>query len=1304
MRVAAEVMLTAREREELAALAGLAATSPRLAQRVRIVLLAAQGMQNKDIADQLGMGRAQVARWRERYVQWRLPGIENSLPRGAPPVKVDLARLAELTAQGRQDSHEPWSTRRLAQELGVSAATISRHWKATGHEPQARNNVPGQVQLPNLSGQTVDIIGLYANGDEHALVLACRAANPPSTAERGVRRVGVTALLDALRELDGHHADGNANGNINSDDADGAPIGWLAFLRKAEREAPEGAALHVLCDNYTTHHHPAVRRWLARHPRIHAHFCGQSASWLRMVQRCFRAIGSGQLQHAMHNAPSILAGIAAYRQHATAGTPFVWLASQADNKRRGEHMPVADLVVSADEGVIASSNPASVEPQEYVLAEATESQPAPQDVLLVTHDVVADPVAPEQLMPPRLTYPLLQRDALMARLQDARRHRCVVVQAQAGSGKTSTLLAWRRLLLSLDYDVAWLSLAAADNTPARFFACLLASLAQTSPHAVRDAGLLIAQHRAQQGQETQESDQPGDSSLEHWVISLVQGLAGHPRELVLMLDDLHRVDDPRIFRALQWLLDYAPPNFHLVLSSRATVPLSLVRTQARGLLTEIGMQDLRFTAEEAALYLAGQPGGIEARDAAEIQRLADGWAMGLQLIAGEFRGRRHPDGRSAHARVVGAAASYFEHEVFDSLSADELELLTAAAICQRLCGPLCAALLGRPGDAARISAGLARLDARMLFITHTGDADGVAWYRQHPLLREVLRARANHMADDHRLALHANAAAWFGANGLTDEAVYHAVQAGDVDSAARRVEACAYDLLARGDLSRLSGLLRRLPAAVLRGRFDLLLVSAYFAMYTSQFDAAQESLARIAARRRSLDGRQRYAEALIRAGLALQQDDLDTVLEMVPTLRDGIPAEADDFSWNCRSNILGWAYVYQGRYDQARAVVEEAGTRGAGTRSRLLGDCVAAMSLAVEGRLAEAERTVREALGKADARGADAIGLSCMTAGLLADILYEVNDTEAAVRLLEPRLNILERASLPDTVLHACRVLSRAHWLAGRRTEAIACIDRLEAYADRFQLDRLRAEAHALRLRCHQELGEMQGTNTALRQLEAMERRHDGSHTETGRRVLAVVRQANDDVLLQMRDFAAVAARLAQQLEDGTLHPVRAARLELQLALAQRQLGRPQAAHSHLRSALALGHRLGLMRTLLDVAPDLPAQIHAILEASPLDPVLGFYVTRLQAEAAAGQAAANGTGEARSTDAADMLSDREREVLDLAAQAMPNKKIAVVLGLAPETVKWHLKNIYAKLGVSGRGGAAARLRDLADAYRARERR
>ena len=132
MRVAPEIVLTDEERAELTRLTRSKLTRVSLAQRARIVLLAAQGQQNKEIALQLGVGRVQVARWRERYVQSGLAGIERDLPRGAPPVTVDVARLVELTTQSKPTAATHWSTRTMATELGVSAASVSRYWRKNG--------------------------------------------------------------------------------------------------------------------------------------------------------------------------------------------------------------------------------------------------------------------------------------------------------------------------------------------------------------------------------------------------------------------------------------------------------------------------------------------------------------------------------------------------------------------------------------------------------------------------------------------------------------------------------------------------------------------------------------------------------------------------------------------------------------------------------------------------------------------------------------------------------------------------------------------------------------------------------------------------------------------------------------------------------------------------------------------------------------------------------------------------------------------------------------------------------------------
>jgi transposase len=307
LRVAPVVVLSSEQEAELAKLARSKRTSVRLAQRAQIVLLAAQGMMNKDIAEQLGVGRVQVSRWRERYVGFGLEGIERDLPRGAPPVKVDVTRLVELTAQSKPKAATHWSTRKMAAELGVSASTVMRHWQANGLKPHIVRGFKVSRD-PKFVEKLEDIVGLYMSPPEHALVLCCDEKSQVQALDRtqpglplkkgraqtmthDYKRHGTTTLFAALNVLDGQVIGQCQQRHTHAE--------WLKFLRKIDRETPKDKTLHLIADNYATHKHPAVQQWLARHPRFNMHFTPTSASWLNMVERFFRDLTTERLRRGV---------------------------------------------------------------------------------------------------------------------------------------------------------------------------------------------------------------------------------------------------------------------------------------------------------------------------------------------------------------------------------------------------------------------------------------------------------------------------------------------------------------------------------------------------------------------------------------------------------------------------------------------------------------------------------------------------------------------------------------------------------------------------------------------------------------------------------------------------------------------------------------------------------------------------------------------------------------------------------------------------------------------------------------------
>ena len=340
VRIAPVVVLSEEQQAELTKLVRSQLTSVRLSQRARIVLLAAQGLQNKDIAQQLDVGRVQVARWRQRYAESGLDGIKRDLPRGAPPVKVDVKKLVELTTQTKPEAATHWSTRKMGAQLGVAASTVMRHWQANGLKPHIVRGFKVSRD-PKFVQKVEDIVGLYMSPPEHALVLCCDEKSQVQALDRtqpglpmkkgraqtmthDYKRNATTTLFAALNVLDGQI--------IGQCQQRHTHIEWLKFLRQIDRQTPKDKTLHLIADNYATHKHPAVQEWLAKHPRFNMHFTPTSASWLNMVERFFRDISENRLRRGVFTSVSeLVSAIDEYVAHHNKDPkPFIWTKSARD--------------------------------------------------------------------------------------------------------------------------------------------------------------------------------------------------------------------------------------------------------------------------------------------------------------------------------------------------------------------------------------------------------------------------------------------------------------------------------------------------------------------------------------------------------------------------------------------------------------------------------------------------------------------------------------------------------------------------------------------------------------------------------------------------------------------------------------------------------------------------------------------------------------------------------------------------------------------------------------------------------------
>lgn len=908
-----------------------------------------------------------------------------------------------------------------------------------------------------------------------------------------------------------------------------------------------------------------------------------------------------------------------------------------------------------------------------------------------------------KLHPPRLARHLVPRPALQSRLLQARERRCIVVQGPAGSGKTSLAAAWRQALLAQQAEVAWLSLVGEDDEPRRFCACILASLARIDPELVRPAAQLL------------ERDDDADAD-ELWVITLVQSLGERGDELVLVLDDVQHLTHPRIGRILHWLLEYAPRQLHLVLLTRGAVPLPLERPRAQGQLAEFDLRDLRFTPEESAQFLREQLGSLPQHEVARLHEITDGWVAGLQLLAIQRKVAHGPEGPSADApgriQDAQAFAGYFEREVLQRLPADDLDLLMHCAVSHRFCASLCAALLQQPEPA--VGRRLAQLLRADLFVSRVPGDGGETWYRVHPLLREVLLAHLAARSEDAARALHRIAWRWFDARGAIDEAVRHAVLAGDAEAGADLIEANADSVLARSGMAQLGVLVRLLPPAVVKRRFGLRLFMAHLLLAVRNLPAVEaevagmeEELAQAPVSTSSTDAR-RQGLTVLRAGLAMQRDDSDAIAALRPQL-EAISDNAGAFDVVRRGQALAWLHMTRGDHALARQALDASERAGTSDERRLLLDAFRGMSHAFEGRLADAETLLRAVLERAQAQpyteSSDGT-VVCIAAGLLCDPLYEANALAAVRELVEPRIELLERSVIPDILLRAMTVLSSTHWILGNRLEALAIAQRLEDHALRHRLDRALAQALQLQLRWQLREGKLDAGRALLQRIETLGERHARAAPGTFAHVLRVAGRARVSMRLHWNDFAQARTQLLQMLSgaEAAQRWREVAALRMQLVLAARGDGRQDEAQAHLTEALRIGHRMGLMRSLLDAGSSVPELLRQWQErqeraAAGADPVLAFYVRRLLAAAEQARAWGHPAPTASPTAGAVTLSERESEVLALVAQVMPNKKIARAMDVTPHTVKFHLRNIYMKLGVSERDQALARWRELQGAGR-----
>ncbi len=877
---------------------------------------------------------------------------------------------------------------------------------------------------------------------------------------------------------------------------------------------------------------------------------------------------------------------------------------------------------------------------------------------------------------PPLPARVLQRRRLVDALERAiPRYKLVRISAPAGYGKTTLLAQWAQVSR---FPVAWLSLGEDDNDLDRFLRYLLAAWEQVRPD-IRNSplGLLL---------DAREPD--GDAVLAAFV-NVASQTPGH---LVFVLDDYHLIEEPSIHRSLAFLLDHLPQTHHFVLAGRVEPPLSLARYRAHAEMLELQVEDMQFSAEEAADFLRSSMDlDLSSDQVAALQAQLEGWAAGLQLAALTLQRRPSRAADTEELSINGRhrfIADYLSEEVLAHLPAVLRGFLLRTSVLERLCGPLCDAVTQREDGQSMLEL----LERQNLFLAPQDDSR--RWYRYHQLFAAFLHEQLLRQHPGEVAELHRSAARWHLEQNLPEQAFRHAVASKDVTLVLAVAERYAVAKLLGGEVTLVKRWIESLPESWYADHPQLALLRATSCLFTGQFDVVARRLDEVErmAQARSEEMRRPLARVTaVRCFVACYNSDLERA--EVLALRALRELPEDDYV--LRHGIygaLGDTYRRYGRWGEARANylkgLELSEAHDFRAHAVDVYGALADLDLR-QGRLQAAAAYWRQALALIDqpeSRGAHPLPLIGWVYIRLGEILYEWNDVAAAWEHLTRGLERVELGGDARGMIAGYLLAGRLMLAQGQTDAAVGYLERTRPLLQNSPLPEWSGGFERLQAGCRLAQGRLRpafewAAEIARIGILAGEPENEAALLAAARLLIAKGDPPSLDqastLLDELLRTAAAEGRTGVQIEALALE-----------ALRQWRRGEQAGALTVLERALRLAEPEGYVRLFADLG--LP--MARLLQEARSRGVMPDTVEKLLAACADGASA----GRAGSADPVlpEPLTQREQEILALVAAGLTNREMAERLIISAETVKKHLASIYGKLGAANRTEAAARAREL----------
>ena len=858
---------------------------------------------------------------------------------------------------------------------------------------------------------------------------------------------------------------------------------------------------------------------------------------------------------------------------------------------------------------------------------------------------------------PRSKPDVVSRPRLLEKLRAVVDHRLVLVSAPAGFGKTTLLSEWVSHGIS-HCNVAWLSLEEADNDPARFWSYLLASLKTVHP-SVGEMSLNLLRS-------------PQRVSPESVLTPLINELSAVSGDVVLVLDDYHLIQSKAIHAGVAFFLEHMPAQMHMVIATRADPPLSLAQLRGKGMMLEIRTDDLRFTRDEAAaLFGAVKAPRLSAEDVGRLDDRTEGWVVGLKMAGLALQQRSDVGGFIAtFAGSQRYIMDYLMEQVLERQSNEVRDFLVETSVLERLTAPLCDAVTGRTDGRDM----LLKLEHGNLFIAPLDESR--QWYRYEHLFLDLLRHELEvRLGAGHIAELHRRASRWYEKD-YPDDAIHHALEAGDWVETTRLVRERWTRKIQNGEFATVLGWLQKVPEEVRNGDVDLCGMYGILLVTAGQLDAA-EKVADGLDQRASDNKVLRGQVSSLRTRIALGRGEVKRAIELGTEALALLPQETPARSFLCY--ILGYVHWQRGQFKEAEPLLTEACESGrrSGNRVAAAGSLalLAGAECSTTGRLRRPFELYRQVVELA---GATSAGASAHQG--LGWTLYEWNDLEAAGREIERAIELVRLMGGAEFLARQHALLAHCRLAQGKESEASKEMEQAQVIAQNSGSPHDRAEHAAYHIRM------------------ALRRNDLASATEWGRRL------AEDAgalpfyhvhvplrLLIAQGEKAAAAQRLQVLYEESFRRGLRQEMIYVRVCQVL-AADTTESALGFLADALTVTEPEGYVRTFVDEGRLLaPLLRQAVLRGISRD-YAGKLLTIIEAEER--QRLAAGREQDYSLSARGLLSQRELEVLRLLAEGLSNKEVASRLIISRDTAKNHVHAILEKLDVRNRTQAVAKARDL----------